>query len=109
MAYLKAKNRIHSVKKFKMSHSKNNQSMINLLFLLAVSVPQVFANDCELVREIWEVSFSKGLDTTAETCCDGIPGISCINGKVTSINWENQNLIGPIPPKIGSLMNLQDL
>jgi hypothetical protein len=79
-----------------MTNSKNILSMINLLFLLAVSVPQVLsANDCNneqcnVVRDLWSVL---GVEAGQENSgCSGVSRVTCSDGNVTVIDWSNIKL-----------------
>jgi hypothetical protein len=94
MAYLKAKNRIHSVKKIQMSHSKNILSMINLLFLLAVSVPQVSAYDnpeCKVVQKAWN-GMGNVFGNYKNSACPEVPGIYLGTNGHLEIDWERYKL-----------------
>jgi hypothetical protein len=109
-------------KKNKMSQSNNNLSMINLLLLLGISLPQVSAGfvvniQCKVVVNLWEKLTKK--EHTSGFCCSykdkeqqssGIPGVFCDSkGHVTKINWYNKGLSGSISDSIGTLVVLQKL
>ena len=115
-----------------MSPSKNNLTMINLIFLLGISLPQVSAaifqpactdlsNQCCDVVGIWK---SLGGNTTVDpnwrnACCkklgdtyqpNGIPGVICTaDGKVTELRWGGKNLTGDFDHFFGNLVDLEKL
>ena len=39
-------------------------------------------------------------------CCN-MPGVSCDEGRIAALNWDNQGLSGSVPPEIGNLKNLR--
>jgi hypothetical protein len=68
--------------------------MINLLFLLAVSVPQVLsANDCNVVETFWYKVLGQRYEFHENSCCPSVPGLTCtLYGRVKDIDWSNIKL-----------------
>jgi hypothetical protein len=104
--------------------------MINLLFLLGISLHQVSAKiftsaemaelvTCIPVKKIWnemtKTEFSSGFccavyDGKPRAGIPGIPGVHCTAaGVVTKIYWRKKNLSGPIPSEIGNVTFLETM
>jgi hypothetical protein len=137
LVYLRLKIEIHLSKK-KMSPSKNNLSMINILhFLLYLGISSVKGSpppkldptipiggvacqnhddDCCLVAKLWKI-MSKTTENfvimQSDDCCNNklsIPGVSCgPKGQVTRIHWNGKQLQDHIPGIIGYLESLSYL
>jgi hypothetical protein len=109
-----------------MSHSKNNISMITILFFLGISLSQVSASnaitcysgkspDCCWVVQLWQMWGKSTLITENElnrnslSCCSSfhsdsilkpsplsIEGVHCSYGRVTKIKWIKKGLTNQI-------------
>jgi hypothetical protein len=106
--------------KWLMSMLNSPSAMMLFLLILALISPAEAvitctstSNQCCWVRRFWEsmkgVTFS---NTGATACCKnlnsgGITGVTCTTlGIVTKIDWQFQDLQGPIPPEFENLVNL---
>ena len=86
--------------------------IFNVFFALlssvsAISLPwKTPSSDCQLVHQAW-IEMGGDHNTFIDGCCKR-GGITCQpDGTVTSINWYNRQLSGPISDKLGKLVNLQ--
>jgi len=80
-----------------------------LLFSIVNAQSMDQSLECELVGKIWVNEFRKDLVVDEQTCCFGIPKVTCLEGNVTGIDWTSQKLRGNISSSFGQLVHLKSL
>ena len=84
-----------------------------LMILSLSSFINASASECDtIIKILIEIGPNSDLLKKAhrrpKSCCK-LPGITCVGGKVTEIDWKRKNLQGTIPSNIQKLKKLKVL